>query len=109
VVGHVLMGVAGFFGTVTSGLSMFPSPMHHFSITSSVFIPGSIAEYHQGNTLGTATEGVGQGVRGTTNTLGNTVSELGKGVGDTVGGLSKGVGDTTKGCHSVSSLILLSF
>jgi hypothetical protein len=35
-------------------------------------------------------------VGGVTDTLGNTVSGVGKGVGDTLGGVSSGVGNTVK-------------
>lgn len=54
-----------------------------------------------GNTLGAATNTVGKGVQGVTDTAGNVVAAGGKGLGDAVTGITQGAGDTTKGMSSL--------
>lgn len=50
-----------------------------------------------GNVAGAATNTVGKGVTGITDTTGNVVEGAGKGLGNAVTGITQGLGDTTKG------------
>jgi hypothetical protein len=98
----------GFFGTAASGLGT-SSPIFFFYVTT-YFLPALLPVLYgilltsTGNTLGAATNTVGQGVKGVTDATGNVVAAGGKGLGDAVTGITQGAGDTTKGELSASGV-----